>query len=188
MELMCITIFSGVILSLNSVCIGAGVNMAHRSQCSSAGDNPLDPNYLPPSLPWGVPIGSWCPGWSWLGGLQWVSSGSRCCWFLIPFRDWVYQNHGARSTSHCPTREEIHGWRCRWLFWHLLAGTFRPWCSEPGLRLATAIRICWTHWGHYIGEPVWPQDAQYQGASPQNDQECTTSEFACCSSAVIRYY
>lgn len=22
--------------------------MAHRSQCSSAGDNPLDPNYLPP--------------------------------------------------------------------------------------------------------------------------------------------
>lgn len=22
--------------------------MAHRSQCSSVGDNPLDPNYLPP--------------------------------------------------------------------------------------------------------------------------------------------
>lgn len=40
--------FSGVNYSLNCVCIGAGVNMAHRSQCSSAGDNPLDPNYLPP--------------------------------------------------------------------------------------------------------------------------------------------
>lgn len=35
-------------MTLFALTFSLDFSMAHRSQCSSAGDNPLDPNYLPP--------------------------------------------------------------------------------------------------------------------------------------------